>query len=92
MILVEIDRFFQRLVACAEGPFTSVCIIMRPAGGGKPTKCSDISIENSATVWIFGSLWTNTQSILRSDGTRNFAHGGKKPTYRSQAVLIFQTS
>ena len=38
---------------------------------------SDISIENSASVWIFGRLLTNSQSRLKSDGARNFAHGGK---------------
>ena len=37
---------------------------------GKPTKCSDISVENSASVWIFGSLLTNSQSRPKSDGTR----------------------
>ena len=45
--------------------------------GGKPKKFSDISIENSASVWIFGSLLSNSQSRLRSDGKRNFSHGGK---------------
>ena len=39
--------------------------------------CSDISIENSVSVWIFGRLLTNSQSTLKSDGARNFAHGGK---------------
>ena len=43
----------------------------------RQTKRSDISIENSASVWIFGSLLTNSQSRLRSDGKRNFSHGGK---------------
>ena len=37
----------------------------------------DISVENSASVWIFGSLLTNSQSRPKSDGTRNFAQGGK---------------
>ena len=31
MILGEENKFCQRLVACAEGPFTTVCIILRPA-------------------------------------------------------------
>ena len=74
---VERNKFCQRLVVCAEGPFTTVCII---------TECSDISTENSASVWIFVSLLTSSQSRLKSDGTRNFAHSGKQPTYRSQAV------
>ena len=69
--------FCERLVATAEGPFSTVCIITRPPYGGKPTKCSDITSENSASVWIFGSLLTNSQSKLKSDVTRNFAHGGK---------------
>ena len=30
----------------------------------KPTKCLDISIENSASVWIFGSLLTNRDLSL----------------------------
>ena len=43
----------------------------------KPTKGSDISIENPASVWIFGSLLINPQSRPKSDGTRDFAQGGK---------------
>ena len=31
VILVKRNKFCQRLVACEEGPFTTVCIIMRPA-------------------------------------------------------------
>ena len=69
-------KFCQRLVATAEGPFSSVCLRI-PPDSGKPTKCSDISIENSASDWIFGSLLTNSQSRPKSDGTRNFAQGGK---------------
>ena len=49
--------FCQRLVASAEGPFTTVCIITRPSDGGKPTKCSDISSENSASAWILVAYW-----------------------------------
>ena len=48
-----------------------------------------MSIENAASVWIFGSLLNNSQLLLaekswgldtswpNSDGTRNFAQGGK---------------
>ena len=69
--------FSQRLVATTEGIFTTVCLISRPARRRKPTKCLDISAENSASVWIFGSLLTNSQSRPKSDGTRNFVQGGK---------------
>ena len=76
-LLVKRNKFLQPLVASAEGPFTTVCIITRPAKQRKPTKCLDISLGNSASVWIFGSLLTNYQSRPKSDGTRNFAQGGK---------------
>ena len=48
--LAQRNKFCQRLVASAEGPFTTVCIITRPPDGGKPTKCSDISSGNSASI------------------------------------------
>ena len=71
--LAKRNKFWQRLVASAEGPFTTAV----PSDDGMPTKCSDISSENSASVWIFGNLLANFQSKLKSDVTRNFAHGGK---------------
>ena len=71
---VKREKFCQRLVASAEGPFATVSLITRLT---KPTKCSEISIENFASVWIFGGLLTNSQSRPKSDGTRNFAQGGK---------------
>ena len=43
----------------------------------RQTKRSDISIENSASVWIFGSLLISSQSRLKSIRTRSFAHSGK---------------
>ena len=74
---VKRKKFCQRLVATEEGPFTTVCLITRPARRREAQSASDISVENSASVWIFGSLLTNSQSRPKSDGTRNFAQCGK---------------
>ena len=47
-----------------KGPLPPCTQLRVPPDGGKPIKCSDISSENSASVWIFGSLLTNSQSKL----------------------------
>ena len=62
---------------CGRALYYRVHNNMSPLDGRKPTKCSDISSENSASVWIFGNLLTNSQSRLKSDITCNFAHSGK---------------
>ena len=59
------------------GPLPPCAYLRVPPNGGKPTKYSNISIENSASVWIFGNLLTNSQLKLRSVGMRNFSHGSK---------------
>ena len=70
--LVKRNKFCQCLVASAEGPLLPCTWSRVPLDGGKLTKCSDISSENFASVWIFGSLLTYSQSKLKSDVTRNF--------------------
>ena len=60
--LAKRNKFWQRLVASAEGPFTTAV----PSDDGKPTKCSDISSENSASFWIFGNLLANRNLNLTS--------------------------
>ena len=59
------------------GPLPLCALLRVPPDDEKPTRCSEICIENSASVWIFGSLLTNSQRRPKSDGARNFAQGGK---------------
>ena len=47
-----------------KGPLPPCAQLRVPPDGGEPTKCSDITSENSASDWIFGSLLTNSQSNL----------------------------
>ena len=53
MIFGGEKKFFQRLVATTEGPFTTVCLITRPARWQE----AYTSIENSASVWIFENFF-----------------------------------
>ena len=66
---VKRNNFCQPLVACGKGPLPPCAYLRVPPNGGKPKKFSGISIENSASVWIFGSLLTNSQSRLGLTGS-----------------------
>ena len=77
VILAKRNMFCQRLVASAEGPFTTVCIITRPPRRRKANKVFRHYFRKLRLCLNFGSLFTNSQSKLNSDVTRNFTHGGK---------------
>ena len=84
-------KFCQRLVASIEGlgPFITVCIITRPARRREVNEVLTHYYINSASVWIFGSLLTNSRSKHKSDGTRNFAQGGKYSLHTGARLYEF---
>ena len=71
--LVKRNKFWQRLVACAEGPFTSVCIITRPTRRREAKKWTNLqthcrqNLSKSSKglfTWRWGTLgrWANPAS------------------------------